>query len=497
MNAALLVILGTVVFSSLLGIYAGRKVKMDLENWTVGGRRFGILIIWLLMAGEIYTTFTFLGASGWAYSKGAPTFYILVYGALAYTLSFFILPPLWRIGKRRGLHTQPDFFVTTYRSRTLGVLVAIIGVFSIIPYLQLQLTGLGLIVEVASNQAIPSRLAIGISFLLTCAFVYTSGIRGTAWVSIIKDIMMVVAVFVVGIGVPFIYFGGFGKMFRVLIEQKPHYLVLPGATTQLGVPWVMSTVLLTGLGFYMWPHVFGSVFSAKSDRIIKRNAMIMPFYQIPILLVFMVGFTALLVIPELENGDMAFLEIVNRTFPSWFMGFVGAAGAVTAMVPSSILVLFASTLLAKNVIQDGFWPKLSPGRVMRLSRFLVFVITAAALALALFFPNELVNLLIVGYDGVCQFFPGVVLGLFWRGITKEGVLAGLVAGVGVAGGLIFSGHDPFLGMNAGFLGLVVNSLITVTISGMQRRSQIPGGKAGQNASTGAGACRIKIQGGES
>ena len=103
MNAALVIILGTILFSALLGIYAGRRVKMNLENWTVGGRRFGIVIIWLLMAGEIYTTFTFLGASGWAYSRGAPTFYILVYGALAYTLSFFILPVLWKVGKKHGV----------------------------------------------------------------------------------------------------------------------------------------------------------------------------------------------------------------------------------------------------------------------------------------------------------------------------------------------------------------------------------------------------------
>jgi len=460
-NAALIIIFATIIFSALLGIYAGRRVKMNLENWTVGGRRFGIIIIWLLMAGEIYTTFTFLGASGWAYSKGAPTFYILVYGALAYTLSFFILPALWKVGKRHGLHTQPDFFIKRYDSRPLGILVALIGVFSIIPYLQLQLTGLGLIVEVASNQAV--SWAIGISFVLTCAFVYTSGIRGTAWVSIIKDIMMIVAVLVVGIGVPMIYFGGFGKMFQTLIEQKPHYLVLPGATSHMGVLWVMSTLLLTGLGFYMWPHVFGSVFSAKSANIIKRNAVIMPFYQIPILLVFMVGFTALLVIPSLENGDMAFLELVNRTYPSWFMGFVGAAGAVTAMVPSSILVLFASTLLAKNVYKAGFNPRASEETVMRLSRFMVLVITTLALVMAIRFPNELVNLLIIGYDGVTQFFPGVVLGLFWKRATKGAVLSGIIVGIAVVVALIYTGHDPFLGMNAGFVGLAVNSIVTLAV----------------------------------
>ena len=65
----------------------------------------------------------------------------------------------------------------------LGVMVAVIGVVSIIPYLQLQLTGLGFIVEVSSNGAIRSNVAILLAFVLTCAFVFTSGIRGAAWVS--------------------------------------------------------------------------------------------------------------------------------------------------------------------------------------------------------------------------------------------------------------------------------------------------------------------------
>ncbi len=464
MNLALIIIFATIILSSILGIYAGRRVKMNLENWTVGGRRFGIILIWLLMAGEIYTTFTFLGASGWAYSKGAPTFYILIYGALAYTFSFFVLPALWKMGKRYNLHTQPDFFIKRYDSRYLGILVALIGVVCIVPYLQLQLKGLGLIVEVASNGAVNPRIAIGISFVLTCVFVYTSGIRGAAWVAIIKDIMMILAVFIVGIGVPYIYFGGFGKMFRTLIDKKPDFLVFPGSAPEMDVLWIMSTLLVMGLGFYMWPHVFGSAFSAKSAKIIKRNAIIMPFYQIPILLIFMVGFTALLVIPGLKDGDMAFMALVNKTYPSWFMGFVGAAGAVTAMVPSAILVLFASTQLAKNVYKAGFKPQMSEEKVMILSRFMVLVIMIFALIFAIFFPNELVPLLIFGYNGVSQFFPGVVLGLFWKRVTKTGVFCGLIAGVGVVLILILGNRDPFLGMNAGFVGLVVNLLTTVLVS---------------------------------
>lgn len=464
MNTALLIILLTIVISAALGVYAGSRVRMNLENWTVGGRRFGVIIMWLLMAGEIYTTFTFLGASGWAYSRGAPTFYILIYGTLAYTVSFFILPAVWKVGKRYGLHTQPDFFIHRYESRWLGVLVAAIGVLCILPYLQLQLTGLGLIVEVASEGVLGSRTAILISFILTCLFVYTSGLRGTAWVSIIKDIMMIAAVGIVGIGVPHIYFGGFGKMFRALMEKHPGHLTFPGASANMDTLWVMSTVLLTGLGFYMWPHVFGSAFSAKSAETIKRNATIMPFYQIPILLVLMVGFTALLIIPGLKNGDMAFLELVRVTYPSWFLGFVGAAGAVTAMVPSSVLVLFAATLLAKNVYKAGFAPQASETTVLRLSRILVLIIMVLALVLAFYYPQALVNLLLIGYNGVSQFFPGVVFGLFWKKVTRLAVVCGLLTGFGLAATLVFSGHDPFLGMNAGFVALAVNTLITFVIS---------------------------------
>jgi SSS family solute:Na+ symporter len=476
MNAALLIILATIVISAAVGVFAGRKVKMNLENWTVGGRRFGIVLMWLLMAGEIYTTFTFLGASGWAYSRGAPTFYILIYGTLAYTASFFILPAVWKYGKRFGLHTQPDFFITRYASRGLGVIVALIGVVSIIPYLQLQLTGLGFIVEVSSDGAIRSNVAILVAFVLTCAFVFTSGIRGAAWVSIIKDVLMIAAVGVVGIGVPRILFGSHGRMFQMLVEAHPGHLTFPGATANLDVLWVMTTALLTGLGFYMWPHVFGSAFSAKSAETIKRNAVIMPFYQIPILLVFMVGFAALLAIPGLKNGDLAFLELVHRTYPSWFMGFVGAAGAVTAMVPASVLVLFASTLLAKNVYQAGFAPHVGEEAVLRLSRVLVLVIMGFALLFAFFLPNALVNLLLIGYDGVTQFFPGVVLGLFWKGIRRRGVIWGLASGFLLAALLVFTKHDPFLGMNAGFVALVVNAAVTVAVSRVSGRKAEDGGQ---------------------
>ena len=86
MSSALVIIALFTAFALFLGLRAKRGHDMNLEQWTVGGRSFGTAFVFLLMAGEIYTTFTFLGGSGFAYGKGcAPVYYILAYGsALAY-----------------------------------------------------------------------------------------------------------------------------------------------------------------------------------------------------------------------------------------------------------------------------------------------------------------------------------------------------------------------------------------------------------------------------
>src|ERR687885_2642000 len=127
MNAALIIIFAVILLALFLGLQAKRGRDMDLEQWTVGGRGFGTIFVFLLTAGEIYTTFTFLGGSGWAYGKGAPTFYILCYGALAYSMSYFLLPAVWRYAKEHGLVSQADFFAHKYDSPTLGVLVSLVS----------------------------------------------------------------------------------------------------------------------------------------------------------------------------------------------------------------------------------------------------------------------------------------------------------------------------------------------------------------------------------
>jgi len=464
MNAAavsLTTILIIVAIGATIGFLAGVHRKMDLEQWTVGGRRFGAVLMFLLMAGEVYTTFAFLGASGWAYSRGGPTLYILAYLTLAYVVSFFILPPIWELGRKHGMQTQSDFFNIRYGSKYLSGFVCVVGIASFVPYLQLQLTGVGIIVSVASFDGIGRTPAMAVSVALLVAFVFASGVRAVAWVSVVKDVLMVVAALAIGIGIPFIHFGGVGPMFAALAHSRPAHLTMPGATTNLGHAWYISTVLLTSLGFYMWPHGFGAAFTAKSADTLRRNAVVMPLYTLTLVFIFFAGFAAVLVAPGLPNGDLALLTVVRNSFPPWFLGVIGGAGALTAMVPAAIFILTAATLFAKNLYRPVFAPTMTDDQVAKLARAMVIVIGLISLCLAIYSSTTLVSLLLTGYAGVTQFFPGVVLGLYWNRVTMPAVFAGMFTGVATAVWLMLSHHDPLFGLSAGFLALCLNFLIAV------------------------------------
>jgi SSS family solute:Na+ symporter len=460
-TVSVVTILIIVAIGAAIGFLAGVHRKMNLEQWTVGGRGFGVVLVFLLMAGEVYTTFAFLGASGWAYSRGGPALYVLAYLTLAYVVSFFFLPQLWEVGRKHGMQTLSDFFSVRYGNKYLAGFVCVVGIVCFIPYLQLQLTGVGIIVSVASFDGIGRTPAMAIAVVLLVAFVFASGVRAVAWVSVVKDALMVFAALAIGIGIPLIHFGGIGPMFAALAHSRPAHLTMPGATTNLGHAWFISTVLLTSLGFYMWPHAFAATFTARSADTLRRNAVVMPLYTLTLVFIFFAGFAAVLIVPGLANGDLAMLTVVRRSFPPWFLGLVGGAGALTAMVPAAIFILTAATLFAKNLYRPVFAPAMTDDQVAKLARSMVIVLGLISLCLAIYSSTTLVSLLLTGYAGVTQFFPGVVLGLYWKRVTTSAVFAGVIVGVAAAVFLMLSHRDPLFGLSAGFLALCLNFLITV------------------------------------
>ena len=475
MNTALIIIAASTVFALVLGIVArGSHRKMSLEEWTVGGRHFGSLLVFLLLGGEIYSTFTFLGASGYAYGVGGPAFYIIGYSTLAYIFSYFMLPKIWRYARNHGLVTQPDFFARKYDSPALGVLVALVGIVALVPYLVLQLTGLGVIVQAASYGAVPKAAAIIIGAAVVTLYVIISGIRGSAWTAIVKDIMIISVVAFLGFYLPIHYYGSIGKMFAVVNAARPGFLALPAHGQD--VSWFVSTTLLTSLGLLMWPQTFGAAFTASGTQVFRKNAMVLPLYQLLMLLVYFVGFTALMVVPGLKGAatNMALLKISVTAFPPFMVGIIGAAGVFTALVPGSVIIMCAATLFSRNFVAV-LRPRQSDASTLLLAKCLVPVMAAIGCYFAISGSSTIVALLLMGYNFVTQLFPAVLFSLRERNpLTKEGAFAGILAGVATVvyltlthetiGKLLPGLPDVIKDLNVGVVALLVNVVVLTVVS---------------------------------
>ena len=140
-----------------LGVAAMRGRDANREQWAVGGRSFGVILTWVLLAGECYTSFSYLGAAGWAYGYGAPILYLVGYMATGYATVYLFAPMVWSYAARHQLVSVREILAHRFKSPRFGLVVAIVATIALLPYIQLQIQGMGLVVNAISYNEIGAR----------------------------------------------------------------------------------------------------------------------------------------------------------------------------------------------------------------------------------------------------------------------------------------------------------------------------------------------------
>jgi SSS family solute:Na+ symporter len=479
MNTALIVTIVGVVIIAALGFAGRRRPSTDLADWTVGGRKFGTATMWFLQAGEIFTTFTFLGMAGLAFTSGVAAMYALPYVPLAYAGLYFIGPRIWRRGRESGHLTQADFLTDWYGSKALGVVVAILGVVFLLPYLQLQITGLGLAVQLATGNETSSNVSIVIAFVLTVAFVLWSGIRGVATTAYFKDALMLIVLLILIVVIPAHFNGGIGATFQQVLHTHPELLRIHAGKNDQA--WFFTSMVASTIGvlFMTLPHQWPALLSAGSPKALRRNYIYLPIYSVSLGLPMLIGFVAVLQL-KLPTGptataasNKALLTLAGQALPAWFVGVVVVATAATAMVPSAGLIIAMSSLISKNIVKTrGDRARFTVNQVA------VVGVTAVALLMGIMRPDLLANLLLLTYSGLDQLVPAIGLALLARKyVGLWPVFAGLIVGEAVvifltfggAGGTPFLSPDTVMGhVNVGIIGLVPNLVVVAIGAAIER-----------------------------
>jgi SSS family solute:Na+ symporter len=481
--------------------------RLQLDEWGLGGRGFGTFISWFLLGGDLYTAYTFIAVPALVYATGAAGFYALSYTIMVFPIVFVFAPRLWSVARVHGYVTPADFIRGRYGSRGLGLAVACTGILATMPYIALQIVGIGAVLTVmgvggSSSNAFVRDLPLIIAFVVLAAYTYLAGLRAPALIAFVKDTLVYVTVIVAILYIP-TRLGGWGHIFGTASTHfktavnpktgKPLGSFIEGSAGE----WAYATLALgSALALFMYPHAITGVFATKRRDVIRRNMAILPAYSLVLGLIALFGYMALAT-PAVNagvkagggNAQLSVPLLFEHMFPSWFAGIGYSAIVIGALVPAAIMSIAAANLFSRNIYKEFFRPGASPAEQTRAAQLASLVMKAGALYFALEVSKTFsINLQLLGGIWILQTFPAIVVGLYTRWLHRWALVIGWAAAMiygtvqayrtpggtqqhfGASAAPVF-GHVIYIAIAA----LIINLVVSVVLTFVFRAVKLPAG----------------------
>ncbi|HWG34093.1 MAG TPA: sodium:solute symporter, partial [Gemmatimonadaceae bacterium] len=221
---ALAVMIALFVLVTGLGFFSARWRSGDMDllhEWGLAGGRFGTVVTWFLLGGDLYTAYTFIAVPALVFSAGAIGFFAVPYTIIVYPLVFLVMPRLWSVCRTHGYVTPADFVRGRYDSSTLALAVATSGILATMPYIALQLVGIQVVLGAVGigGTGFMGDLPLIIAFVILAAYTYSSGLRAPAMIALVKDALIFIVVIDAVIMIP-AKLGGYGHIFAAVPREK-------------------------------------------------------------------------------------------------------------------------------------------------------------------------------------------------------------------------------------------------------------------------------------
>jgi len=427
-----IVIFAAVSVTGFLAARWRRAQEDTIHEWGLGGRRFGTVVTWFLLGGDVYTAYTFVAVPALVFAVGAPGFFALPNAIILYPLVFLLMPRLWAVSRQHGYVTPADFVKGRYGSSSLELATAFTGLLATMPYIALQLVGMQV---VFGAMGIEGDWPLVIAFLILALYTYQSGIRASALIAIVKDTLMYVVILVSLIYIPY-KLGGFDEIFGAAKESLPEKegptgrpgALIPG--TDAAQTAYATLALGSALGLLVYPHVITATLSAEDSNTIRRNAMILPAYTLLLGLIALLGLMAIAADIQPSAPNSVVPDLFAAYFPSWFEGVAFAGIAIGALVPAAVMSIGAANLFTRNIYKGYIRRDADDAEESLVARMSSLFVKAGALVFIIALPTKYaIDLQLLGGVWMLQTLPGIALGLWTHWLHKWALLAGWLAGM--------------------------------------------------------------------
>lgn len=423
-------------FSILAGIgLVNYKSKEDLEGYVLGGRKLGPWVTSMSAEASDMSGWMLMGLPGYAYLSGVSAFWIALGLAMGTLINWVFIAKRLRIFTHVANNsiTLPEYFENRFmdQSKRIRMVCSIFIFIFFLIYTSASFVAGGKLFNTAFG------LDYHWSLLLTAGIVvfytFVGGFSAVCWSDFFQGVLMFFSVLIVPMTAIY-YIGGVSPTINRLTVINPNYfnMFTDAAGNSLSIIGIIS-LLAWGLGYFGQPHILVRFMAIRSPKDIKQATRIaMTWVIISLAAAVMVGLVGRVYLGNVLIGAKAetvFMQMSGSFYNPFLAGIItsGILGAIMSTASSQLLVAsssittdFYKTLLRKNA---------SIKELVVVSRLMVVFVSLLSVLLAIN-PNSMI-LDIVSYAWAgfgAAFGPLVILSLFWKRMTLNGALAGVIVG---------------------------------------------------------------------
>lgn len=409
-----------------IGIYFYRKTN-DLSDYVLGGRNLPPSVAALSAGASDLSGWALMGLPGAVFSGGYSQAWIAVWTLVGVYINWTLIAERLRVftEKANDALTVPDYLEARFadKQRILRTVSSAVMLVFFTFYVSAGLVGGALLFESLFN--IDYSLALWVGAALIVSYTFLGGFSAASWTDLIQGLMMATSLFVVAIMTLIALANGETGATSTAVVPT-----LPGWTQDLTI---LGMISLAGwaLGYCGQPHVvvrFMALRRREDVRVSRRIALV--WSSITMASAVAIGAVGYYWFGgELENSERVFILLANTMLNPWVAGFVlaGVLAAIMSTIDSQLLV--CSSAIAEDIYRGLIRPNASQKELVWLSRGSVVVVALLAAVMGMNPESSILDLVAYAWAGFgAAFGPVLLLSLFWRGMNRNGALAGLVVG---------------------------------------------------------------------
>lgn len=455
-----------------IGVWTLKIGSKGSEGYLLGGRSLGAAVTALRLQSSSMSGYMFLGAGSLAYTKGYFSLWYAMGDIGGGVLNLSILGRRMRkLSQILGSLTSIEYLEHRYPSKWIRAIAAPVAVFCIFFYVMSQFIAGGRGLEMVTG--IPYAWALLIAVGVIVFYTFLGGYLAVAYTDFVQAIIMLIGMVWILIAC-LQAVGGWTAGNEAVGQINPNLLTMWGPDGLESVQWgvIVGAVLVFSIGYMGWPHVNVSHMAMKRPSVARRASLYATGFNLLFIPApYIVGIMALVLLPTLDNPELAVFQVADTVLPDFAVGIVMAGIMAAIMSTADALLLQSGTIASQDLFQRFIKKDMSDQQSVWVSRFTVLVLAIIGYLVAVNDPPAVAEVVIFSTTVLgAAFVPVYIAAAWWKKANVPGAIASMIAGTVSSVVWQLTGLVDVTGVDPMGIGIVCSTLALILVSLATQRS---------------------------